>query len=202
MLRPLLAAAAVLTALAIACSSGDDGASSDVTVAPTPTADAPAACSPARAHDAGQTAETLTSGGIERRYILNVPPGYDGTRPVPLVFAFHGFARSGEFIAVVTGLGAATDARGWIAVFPDGAGTPPGWNAYGAAAGVDDTQFARDLLAAVEASLCIDADRVYAAGNSNGGGMALRFACDLPDRVAAIARPSRQPTSPVRPTCR
>lgn len=184
MIRPLLAVAAAFTLLAVACYGGDSGATSDATIALSPTA---AACSPALAHDAGETKETLISGGIERRYILRVPPGYDGAQPAPLVFVFHGFATSGQFTSDFTGIGAAADARGWIAVFPDGTGTPPRWNVYGPAAGVDDTQFVRDLLADLEASFCIDAERVYAAGYSNGGGMALRFACDLPDRVAAIA---------------
>ncbi len=187
MFRPLLAVAAAFTLLTIACSGGDDGDPSDAIIALSPTAAASPACASALAHDAGETTETLTTGGIERQYILRVPPGYGGAQPTPLVFAFHGFATSARFTSDFTAIGAATDARGWIAVFPDGTGTPPRWNVYGPAAGVDDTQFVRDLLDDLEASLCIDAERVYAAGYSNGGGMAQRFACDLPDRVAAIA---------------
>jgi polyhydroxybutyrate depolymerase len=184
MLRPLLAIAAAFTLLAVACKGGDSGAAPNTAGAQD--ADA-AACSPALAHDAGETTETSTSGGIERQYILRVPPGYDGLRPAPLVFAFHGFGTSARFTADSTGLAEATDERGWISVFPDGAGTPQRWNVYDPTTGVDDTRFVRDLLAHLEASLCIDPARVYAAGHSNGGGMALRFACDLPHLVAAIA---------------
>jgi len=184
MLRPLLAIAAAFTLLAVACKGGDSGAAPNATGAQDANA---AACSPALGHDAGETTETLTSGGIERQYILRVPPGYDGSQPAPLVFAFHGYATSARFTADSTGLAAATDERGWITVFPDGTGTPQRWNVYDSAAGVDDTRFVRDLLAHLEASLCINPARVYAAGHSNGGGMALRFACDLPHLVAAIA---------------
>lgn len=182
--RPLLALAAVFTLLALAC--GGDGVTSGADVALSPTITS-ARCSPALAHDAGETINTLISGAIERQYIMRVPPGYDGSQPTPLVFAFHGYATSARFTVDTTGLAEATDARGWIAVFPDGAGTPQRWNVYDPAEGVDDIQFVRDLLAHLDASLCIDPARVYAAGHSNGGGMALRFACDMPDLVAAIA---------------
>lgn len=183
MLRPLLAIAAAFTLLAVACKGGDSGAAPNAAGAQDSNA---AACSPALAHDAGETTETLTSGGIERQYILHVPPGY-GAQPAPLVFAFHGYATSARFTVDSTGLAEATDERGWITVFPDATGTPQRWNVYGPAEGVDDTRFVRDLLAHLEASLCINPARVYAAGHSNGGGMALRFACDLPHLVAAIA---------------
>ena len=184
MVRPLLAIAAVFVLLAAAC--GSDGAPSDATVSVSP-AIAFVPCSPALAHDAGETIDTLISGGIERQYIMRVPPGYDGSQATPLVFAFHGYATSARFTADTTGLAEATDARGWIAVFPDGAGPVKSWNVYAPGEGVDDIQFVRDLLAHLETSLCVDRARVYAAGHSNGGGMALRFACDLPDLVAAIA---------------
>ena len=51
----------------------------------------------------------------------------------------------------------------------------------------DDIAFIGALLDAVEQSVCVDASRVYATGVSNGGGMVARLACELSDRLAAIA---------------
>ena len=67
-------------------------------------------------------------------------------------------------------------------------------------------QFISDLLDYVESNLCVDTSRVYAAGVSNGGGMAALLACQLSARFAAFASiaggysslPPCQPTNPVR----
>jgi len=51
----------------------------------------------------------------------------------------------------------------------------------------DDVGFIEALLDELESTLCIDLDRVYATGISNGGMFVHRLGCDLPDRFAAIA---------------
>jgi beta-galactosidase len=51
----------------------------------------------------------------------------------------------------------------------------------------DDVGFIAALLDELEASLCVDRDRVFATGISNGGMFVHRLGCDLPDRFAAIA---------------
>jgi polyhydroxybutyrate depolymerase len=51
----------------------------------------------------------------------------------------------------------------------------------------DDVGFIAALLDELEATLCVDLDRVFAAGTSNGGMFVHRLGCDLPDRFAAVA---------------
>ena len=51
----------------------------------------------------------------------------------------------------------------------------------------DDVGFIEELLDSLEGSFCVDLDRIYATGMSNGGMMVQRLGCDLPDRFAAIA---------------
>jgi polyhydroxybutyrate depolymerase len=51
----------------------------------------------------------------------------------------------------------------------------------------DDVGFITALLDELENELCIDRDRVFATGISNGGMFVHRLGCDLPDRFAAIA---------------
>jgi polyhydroxybutyrate depolymerase len=51
----------------------------------------------------------------------------------------------------------------------------------------DDLAFVDQLLDELEYNLCIDRDRVYATGISNGAMLAHRLGCDMADRFAAIA---------------
>ncbi|MGO1663578.1 MAG: alpha/beta hydrolase family esterase, partial [Micrococcaceae bacterium] len=53
--------------------------------------------------------------------------------------------------------------------------------------GVDDVAFTVDLIDALEEDLCVDGEQVFASGKSNGGGLALALACQIPDRIAAVA---------------
>ena len=51
----------------------------------------------------------------------------------------------------------------------------------------DDVRFIAALLDELEATLCVDLDRVFATGMSNGAMFTHRLACDLADRFAAVA---------------
>ena len=71
---------------------------------------------------------------------------------------------------------------------PSGTGDPLYWNAHtGGPSTPDDIAFVRDLLAKLDASLCTDASRTYVAGYSMGGAMAELIACEMPERIAAVA---------------
>ena len=51
----------------------------------------------------------------------------------------------------------------------------------------DDVGFSRAMLDQLEERLCINSDRVFIAGLSNGAMLAHRVVCQMPDRVAASA---------------
>ena len=68
-----------------------------------------------------------------------------------------------------------------------GQGDPASWNTSQDVTIADDVQFANDLLDKLQKELCIDPERIFAAGFSNGGAMAQRLACASPERIAAIA---------------
>lgn len=57
----------------------------------------------------------------------------------------------------------------------------------------DDLAFVNALLETLDYTLCIDWNRVYAAGHSNGGMFAYRLGCEMADRLAAIASVSGTP---------
>src|SRR5205085_1686523 len=73
-------------------------------------------------------------------------------------------------------------------VYPDAVGPHRFWNISSSdPTAPDDVGFVTALLDRLERSLCVDHQRVYATGVSNGGGMAARLGCQLGSRIAAIA---------------
>jgi polyhydroxybutyrate depolymerase len=162
------------------------GASRTVAPAATPEIASRPSCAAPRPHAAGDADQTLPSGGIDRTYILHVPPSYDGTRQTPLVLNLHGFGSNARQQAIYSGFPPKADREGFIVVTPDGTGEPRHWN-YSGLGGADDIAFARDLLDRLEADLCIDEKRVFVSGMSNGAAMSSFIACALPDRITAIA---------------
>ena len=190
--RHLLVFAAL--ASAAACSASDElppGAEPD---GGAPPADAPAAPLTCTGRDAQplDATWTIVAGGLERRFDVHVPASYDPATPTPVVFNFHGYTSNAAQQAFLSGMNAASDAAGFVAVHPQGTGATPSWNAgaccgSAAADGVDDVGFVDAALDALEAGLCVDPDRVYATGFSNGGFLSHRLACERADRFAAIA---------------
>lgn len=128
----------------------------------------------------------MTSGGLERTYILHVPSGYDSTKAMPLVFNLHGYGSNAAEQDRYSGLPAMGEERGFIVVTPEGSGESRHWDFPGLGP-VDDVAFIGELLDKLEGELCIDATRVYVAGMSNGAALAKFVACGLPGRIAAIA---------------
>jgi polyhydroxybutyrate depolymerase len=133
----------------------------------------------------------VTPDGRQRSYRLYVPPSLP-PGPVPLVIALHGGTGSGAQFQRTSGLDEIADMHGFIAVYPDGTGQLRTWNAgycCGAAQrqNVDDVAFIRQLIETIEISFSIDQRGVYAMGHSNGGMLAYRLACELSDRIAAVA---------------
>ena len=68
---------------------------------------------------------------------------------------------------------------------PNGTGCDPAGCDWTTCA--DDTGFVEKLLDELEATLCVDPDRIYAAGFSNGGILAYELAMTLAPRLAAVA---------------
>ena len=136
----------------------------------------------------GWSARTLVSSNVQRCYYLYVPPGYDPARPPPVVVSFHGFSSNPASQALISGWHRLAEQEGFLVVYPQGTDFPQRWNA-GAAWGeldVNDVQFFRDILDDLASVEPVDLSRVYISGFSNGGGMAVRIACEASGEVAAI----------------
>ena len=137
---------------------------------------------------ANRTNGSITVSGRRRRYLLHVPPSYDGTHPVPLVLDIHGFAQRPANQQKVSRWSDLADQEGFILVHPLGSGLPLRWASHtpGAPDTTADVRFLTDLLDHLSRDYAIDPARVYVSGLSNGGGMAFVLSCLLSDRVAAI----------------
>ena len=150
----------------------------------------------------------LSSDGVVRNYYVYVPASYQPTQATPLVLSFHGLSSNASQQRLLDGLTALASDFGFIVVHPEGTGAAQSWNAgecCGEAqmSGIDDVRFVDELLDQLSTELCIDASRIYSTGMSNGGFMSYRLACELGDRIAAIAPVAGgvavQPCLPGRP---
>lgn len=142
---------------------------------------------------------TIEHGGQSRTYRVHVPRSLDRTRPAPLILALHGGGGSMEYMARDEryGLVPLSEKHGIVMVFPNGhsklrSGKFATWNAgrcCGAARdqNVDDVGFIRRIVDNVTKQLDVDRQRIYATGMSNGGLMAYRLACEMPEVFRAIA---------------
>lgn len=137
----------------------------------------------------GQSHRTIQSAGSERSYLLHVPAGYDGAA-IPLVLNYHGSGGVPENQLATSKFDVLADREGFAVAFPAGAFANSvsvrSWNAN-VDPGVDDVQFARDVITDVSARINIDPSQIYVTGMSGGGRMSSRLACALSDVLAAAA---------------
>lgn len=134
---------------------------------------------------------TITVDGLERDYLLYVPAAYDGSEAWPLVFNLHGATGNPMQQVVISDMNVVADTAHFLIAYPAGISNPEmtdtGWNDGLFAELPNDVKFIENIIDVAQAEYNIDLARVYAAGLSNGGGMSFTLACELADRLAAIA---------------
>jgi len=134
---------------------------------------------------------SITHDGMERDYIIYVPEIYDGSKAVPLILNFHGFGSSASQQMFYGDFRDIADTEGFLLVHPEGT-TFIGnqfWNVGfpGISSTIDDVGFTEALIDELATLYTIDLDRVYATGMSNGGFMSFLLACQLSEKIAAVA---------------
>ncbi|MEM8595978.1 MAG: PHB depolymerase family esterase [Pseudomonadota bacterium] len=128
---------------------------------------------------------TMTHDGLERRAILDVQPE---ARNAPVLIALHGGLAGPRTVRRRARVSLARE--GWAVLWPyaiddwndgrtDWLGEPHD--------DADDIGFLRRLIGALADQGVVDPERVFVAGPSIGGIMALRLMCDAPDLVAGVA---------------
>jgi polyhydroxybutyrate depolymerase len=116
------------------------------------------------------------------------------------VFLFHGhnwtLNKQTHYLAWLTRFDAEAEAENFILVYPQGLpgpqadGSPGGgawFNPWRYPGYADDIAFVDDLLNHLESQLCVNPARVFSTGYSNGAIMSVGLACNLSNRIAAIA---------------
>lgn len=139
-----------------------------------------------------------------RRYRLFVPERAE--TPAPLLVMLHGCTQDPEDFARGTRMNDAAGARGWLVLYPEQpaeAHPQRCWNWYleeHQRAGSGEPALLTSLVEEVIAARDVDAGRVYVAGVSAGGAMALVMGAAYPDRIAAVASHSGVPYAAGRGT--
>ncbi|MDP8927909.1 MAG: hypothetical protein M3O70_04835 [Actinomycetota bacterium] len=136
---------------------------------------------------AGVMTRQIDVDGTMRTYLLAVPRSYSGTRALPLLLNFHGYGSNAPQQAAYSRLNELGSRRGFLVVTPEGSGSPARWTLPDTVPGVDEVAFVRALLDELRARWCIDEQRLYATGMSNGAAFAALLACELDGRIAAVA---------------
>ena len=132
------------------------------------------------------TPRTWDVDGVKREALV-YSPSKKTEGKVPLVFDFHGFGSNAKEQIVYGNFKPEADRDDFVIVAPDGQGDAGRhFNLTGEGRLQDDVAMVGALLDRVEATLCIDAKRVYATGMSDGGAMTSFLACRASDRFAAF----------------
>ena len=138
---------------------------------------------------------TLDHDGLTRSYVLHVPANYDPGFPVPLVLALHGLGDMATNFANV-GLSQVADQEDFFVVYPQAVADPlfgTAWNNGAGSLGivingdVDDIGFLDALIDQIASEYIINLERIYCTGFSMGGIMTHKMACEMSDRLAAVA---------------
>lgn len=141
---------------------------------------------------------SIVVNGMERTFLVNLPSNYNDTSKVALVLALHGGGGSAKLLEENSGMTAFAEKSGFVVLYPEGAkgyglfGVRT-WNAGNCCApksnvDIDDVKFISDLIdTLLIMHPKIISTKVFATGMSNGGMMCYRLACELSDKIAAIA---------------
>ena len=198
---PLTALCASVAMLCVACGGSGDAAPSPAaptstsTAAATPPTTAPvapvaaapsAACTSASGGSTLNERRTVEVNGNERWYLLSTPPANDGRTPLPLVLDFHGLAEGAQLHAGMSRFPELGQREGFVVAEPNGTGTPAAWN-IAADESSPDVAFVDALIDRIGTDVCIDTNRVYSAGLSNGALLSSALACVRSERIAAIS---------------
>ena len=134
--------------------------------------------------------ESIVHDDLVRDYIVHIPSTYDSKVPIPLVLCFHGYGGTASGMSY-TNFNDVSDTANFFVVYPQGTllKRKSHWNVGGWTldSKIDDVGFISSLLDSLSERYNINQSRIYSTGMSNGGYMSFLLACQLSERIAAIA---------------
>ena len=140
--------------------------------------------------------------GIERNYLVFLPTDYNGTDEIPVVFNLHGYTLNARQQMDYSLMNIVADSEGFIAVYPNAAGPNNSWNSgINGSPNINDVGFFDTLIDTLSEHYSIDTTRIFSCGFSLGGFMSNRLACELSNRIAAVATVSGTMAQSIGNTC-
>jgi len=131
--------------------------------------------------------DRIRHNGRDRDFRLYIPSSYENSQqPLALVINMHGFTSTAAQQELSSEMNNIAEKDNFLVCYPNGINRS--WNvgwAFGSTA--DDVGFISELIDYIGEKYDLDKSRVYACGMSNGGFMAFRLACELSDKIAAVA---------------
>ncbi len=134
--------------------------------------------------DPGTSRGSMTVGDAEREYLLHVPQGAAQDDPLPVLYLLHGYRSDAATMLDTTQMAARADESGFVVVAPEGRGDPRHWT-LPTTGSDDDVSYVEELVEHVAAEQCVDPDRTYVAGFSNGAALAGALSCQDDSPFAA-----------------
>jgi predicted esterase len=129
---------------------------------------------------------TITSSGLSREYIIDIPTNYDPTKPYRLIFAMHWYGGSMQQVSneKFFSLKSLADNNNvpciWVA--PNGTGSTRGWDL-----GEKDHAFFDDMYKLCTEKLCVDTKRVFSCGYSFGALFTYALSLSHQKQLRAVA---------------
>lgn len=139
---------------------------------------------------------TIEVDGIDRSFDVFLPSTYEFSSELPVIIDLHGFTSNASEQRSISNFIDLAEDNTILMVWPEALATGTScvlegvsgkyWNAdWGAE--TNDVNFIDQLIDQLLLDYDIDPKRVYVTGVSNGGFMTYSIACELSDRIAAVA---------------
>jgi len=132
---------------------------------------------------------SVSVGGEQRTFILDLPAGYSEDIAYPLVFGWHGTNHQGANAKQQMRLLEASG-NSAVVVYPNGGQQAPVWEFPGGVGVTDPLRDIRFFDAMVEAlgdAYCLDGERIFSTGFSQGAFFSNALGCTRPWAVRGIA---------------
>jgi len=129
-----------------------------------------------------------TLNGIQRNFITVVPKNYDKTKPLPIIFGFHGRTNSNAEVRSYYRLDQATQGEA-ILIYPAAikSGSTYSWSDAGnSGSTIRDYELFDNILQEISSQYCIDTDQVYVVGHSLGAWFTNSLACARGDVIRGV----------------
>jgi poly(hydroxyalkanoate) depolymerase family esterase len=135
---------------------------------------------------------TVTNSAGSRNYTLWVPAGYDKHKSTPLLMMLHGCMQKPDDLAAISGMNAVAEKNNFLVVYPEqtAAANPlKCWNWFdpkNQTRGAGESSLLAAIVEKVQSSHNVNVKKIYVAGISAGGAMAIVMAATYPDLFSGV----------------